>query len=121
MRIPRIHSKREQRKKRTALDLLIQVVIPGLAVLYLVRTEGSYLAMFTDAHTALQSAEVILLSLHLIFTNVLLPLVWVFSTVHFFSRGGHARGIITAISRSSATVLFWLLLVAILLRIIATI
>jgi len=119
MKIPLMH--RNAPKGSYSLSaFLVQVLVPGLVVLYLMRTEGEYIATFTADNPVLLSGEVIFLSIHLIFTYVALPAAWCFDSAGFFIRDSHVLNTFGAFFNFWAAALFWLLFAAVVLRIVAT-
>lgn len=98
--------------------LLMRVVLPGAMVLYLVLTEQEFLRDFEASVPILLGGEILFVILHIVLTYVLLPVVWFFDLLDFFVDDNDVFDIIATFYRLCAQGLFWLLLIAITLRVV---
>jgi len=98
--------------------LLMRVVLPGAMVLYLVLTEQEFLRDFEASVPILLGGEILFVVLHIVLTYVLLPVVWFFDLLDFFIDDNDVFDIIATFYRFCAQGLFWLLLIAITLRVL---
>ncbi len=65
---------------------LIKVLIPAVIVLYLMYTEKYFISSFKKDVEILFFGEVMFISLHMIFTYVLLPTMWFMDILKIFFR-----------------------------------
>lgn len=120
MRIPLGNKKRRGiHGARSAHELLMQVVIPGCVVWYLVYTQPAYISLITGGETNLVTVEIIYLLLHIVFTYVVLPVTWTLDLLEFVLRGGKLPKWLSKTLYLSTYALFWFLLVAVVLRSVA--
>ncbi len=120
MRVPIWNKRRgSSGERRTPHEFLMQVLIPGFVVWYLVQTQPDYIALITQGETDLMTVEIIYLALHIIFTYVVLPATWLLDLVEFLMRGVRMSAWIRKVLYHSTHALFWFLLIAVILRVVA--
>ena len=104
---------------RTTHDLLMQVVIPGCVVGYLVYTQPFYIALLTRGETDLMTVEIVYLALHIVFTYLVLPVTWFLDLLEFVLRGVRLPAWFSKALHLATYALFWFLLIAVVLRVVA--
>jgi hypothetical protein len=104
---------------RTTHEFLMQVVIPGCVVWYLVYTQPAYISLIAKGETDLVTVEIIYLALHIVFTYVALPVTWTLDFLEFALRGVRFPTWLSTTLHLSTYALFWFLLIAVVLRVVA--